>query len=103
ISWRIGGVLALSFLRCNDGLVKSAKLNESIPQPGKRMLEQRINRAHAHSVLKASDRLLHQPCNSVDLAPAAPCGQRIWIKRNRLVSHLGFAFADHERPDCCSP
>jgi hypothetical protein len=33
-SSRIGGVMTLSLLPCDDGLVKAAKLNESDPYPG---------------------------------------------------------------------
>ena len=36
VSCRIGGALTLSFLPCDDGLVKTAKLNKGIPNPSKR-------------------------------------------------------------------
>jgi hypothetical protein len=32
---RKGGVMALGFPRCGDGLVKPAKLNKCIPHPNK--------------------------------------------------------------------
>jgi hypothetical protein len=31
VSWRKGGVVALGFLPCDNGLVKAAKLNKGIP------------------------------------------------------------------------
>ena len=36
VSWRIGGVLTLGFLPCDDGLVKATKLNKGHPHPSKR-------------------------------------------------------------------
>jgi hypothetical protein len=37
-SWRIGGALALSFLRCDDGLVKPTKLNKDRPHSTERQV-----------------------------------------------------------------
>ena len=36
VSWRIGGVLTLGFLHCDDGLVKATKLDKGLPNPSKR-------------------------------------------------------------------
>jgi hypothetical protein len=68
-----GGGLTKGFLPGDDGLVKSAKLNKGIPYPDERMHQVGVDRAHAHGALKASDRFLRQPRNSMDLASAVPC------------------------------
>src|SRR5262249_43966049 len=59
---------------------------------------------HAHGTFKAPDRFLRQPRTSIDVAPAAPCDIRIWVERDRPVSHFDFAFtiADHVRRDYSS-
>ncbi len=38
VSGRMGGLLTLGFLSCDNGLVKATKLNEGIPHSSKRKM-----------------------------------------------------------------
>jgi hypothetical protein len=55
VSKRMGRVETLSFLSCDDGLVKATKLNKGHPHPGK---HRRVYRAHANATFKAPNRFL---------------------------------------------
>src|ERR1700676_2982982 len=101
VSYRKGGVVALSFLPCHDGLVKATELDKGQPHQRKRVVKPRVDRAHANGTFKASERFLPQPRNSIDLASAVPCLKRIWVERNRPINQfdLAFTIADGERSD----
>jgi hypothetical protein len=45
--------MTLGPLRCDDGLVKTTKLNESKPDANKRQVPHRVYRAHANGTFKA--------------------------------------------------
>jgi hypothetical protein len=73
VSYRKGGVLTLGFLPCGDGLVKPTKLDQGLPHPRKRPVQQRVYRAHANGAFKAPDRFLRQARISIDPASVVPC------------------------------
>jgi hypothetical protein len=61
------------FPPCSDSLVQATKLNQGLPHTSKHQVQPRVYWAHANGPFKATNRFLVQPCNSIDLASAAPC------------------------------
>src|SRR5262245_9134502 len=83
-----GGVLADGFPRRSHGLIEAAKADIGDPHRGNDAEHHWIERAEAHVLLVAVQRLFGLSRVKINDTPVTPRECRVGIKRDRLIDHL---------------